>query len=68
MTGFAVYRWNRSTHAFDKVVVQARGDHTSWSYADTTVPKGTTTHYRVTATLADGMDTAARETAIASVD
>ncbi|MGW2729888.1 hypothetical protein [Streptomyces sp. NPDC001494] len=39
-----------------------------WSYVDTTLPKGTTIYYRVTATLADGTETAARETAIASVD
>ncbi|RZB17862.1 hypothetical protein StrepF001_18855 [Streptomyces sp. F001] len=68
VTSFTVYRWNRSTHVFDKVDVQTRGDSTSWSYVDTTMPKGTTTYYRVTATLADGTETAARETAIASVD
>ncbi|MEU7428086.1 hypothetical protein [Streptomyces sp. NPDC040750] len=68
VTGFAVYRWNRSTHVFDKVDVQARGDHTSWSYADTNMPEGTTTSYRVTANLAGGTETAAPETAIASVD
>ncbi|MET8408647.1 PA14 domain-containing protein [Streptomyces sp. NPDC005195] len=68
VTGFTVYRWNRSTHVFDKVGVQPRSDSSSWLYADTTMPKGTTTYYRVTATLADGTETAARETAIASVD
>ncbi|MFG2265873.1 PA14 domain-containing protein [Streptomyces sp. NPDC048720] len=68
VTGFAVYRWNRSTHVFDKVDTQSRGDSTGWSYVDTTLPKGTTMYYRVTATLADGTETAARETAIASVD
>ncbi|MFD8425954.1 PA14 domain-containing protein [Streptomyces sp. NPDC059668] len=68
VTGYTVYRWNRSTHVFDEVAVRTRGDDTSWSYADTTMPKGTTTYYRVTATLADGTETAARETAIASVD
>jgi fibronectin type 3 domain-containing protein len=68
VTGFTVYRWNRSTHVFDKLDVQTRGDSTGWSYVDTTMPKGTTTYYRVTATLADGTETAARETAIVSVD
>lgn len=68
VTGFTMYRWNRSTHVFDKVDVQTRGNDTSWSYVDTTLPKGTTTYYRVTANLADGTETAARETAIASLD
>ncbi|MCJ0868691.1 fibronectin type III domain-containing protein [Streptomyces sp. AP-93] len=68
VTGYTVYRWNRSTRVFDKVDVQPRGNDTSWSYVDTTLPKGTTTYYRVTATLADGTETAARETAIASLD
>ncbi|WP_406862138.1 PA14 domain-containing protein [Streptomyces sp. HUAS MG47] len=66
VTGFNVYRWNRSTHVFDKVDVQTRGDSSSWSYVDTSRPKGTTTYYRVTATLADGTETAAREMAFAS--
>ncbi|WP_159048683.1 hypothetical protein [Streptomyces sp. NRRL F-4489] len=39
VTRFAVSRWNRSAHIFDKVDAQTRGDSTSWSYVDTTKPK-----------------------------
>ncbi|MEV0172755.1 PA14 domain-containing protein [Streptomyces sp. NPDC050803] len=52
-TGYRVYRWNADSGAYEKIA-DVGADVTL--YRDTGVPRGTTSHYWVTAVMADGTE------------
>ena len=52
-TGYQVYRWNRSTGAYEKLAAT-----TTTTFVDTAAAKGTTHFYWVTARYADGTESA----------
>jgi hypothetical protein len=67
-TGYRVYRWDRSTGAYERIAegpMTAPGDDVVRMYTDEDAPFGTTAYYRVTAVHADGTESAPAGTAVA---
>ncbi|MFJ5774920.1 PA14 domain-containing protein [Streptomyces sp. NPDC093094] len=64
-TGFHVYRWDRATEEWVRLTSQPLSGDTR-AYTDAATPRGTTSHYTITAVAADGTETAARHTSVAT--
>ncbi|MFE1440578.1 fibronectin type III domain-containing protein [Streptomyces sp. NPDC058739] len=64
-TGFHVYRWDRVTEEWVRLTQQPLSAATR-AYTDAATPRGTTSHYTITAVAADGSEIAARYTSIAT--
>ncbi|WP_416983273.1 PA14 domain-containing protein [Streptomyces sp. T028] len=67
-TGYRVYRWDRSTGAYERIAEGALENPNTDSfrhYRDEDPPAGTAVYYRVTAVYADGTESAPALTAVA---
>lgn len=61
VSGFNIRRWNPQTETFDLIGTEPRGDSTTWSWYDRTLPAATTVYYRVSVLYADNTESGATE-------
>jgi fibronectin type 3 domain-containing protein len=64
-TGFHVYRWNRATEEWVKLTEQPLPADTR-TYTDAATPRGTTSHYTLTAIGTDGTELGAPHASVAT--
>jgi fibronectin type 3 domain-containing protein len=64
-TGFHVWRWNRATEEWVRLTEQPLAG-TTRAWTDPATPRGTTSHYAITAIAPDGTEVAAPYTSVAT--
>ncbi|MFC9914767.1 fibronectin type III domain-containing protein [Streptomyces sp. NPDC127197] len=61
VTGFNIYRWNRTTGAYELIGTEPEDNSSTGYWLDRTMPAATTVYYRLTVVYADGTESEASE-------